>query len=302
MSKTFDHLLPVFRPYARWPAEKRVGWIRQDRWINYTRAEQILGRLAALLDYPPRDRMPCLLLFGVTGMGKTHLVQKFLRDHPSCFDESTGLIRRPVACIQMPPSPNERDFYEELLVGLRAVLPAKLSVTALRQRARVLARQLAVRMLVIDEIHSMLAGTFREQRIFLNSLRFLANDLRIPLVCLGTQEAKQALMTDQQLADRFDAFELPAWGDDGALAQLLTSYRSLLPLREASDLCHPRLRSRLLSLTEGVTVRICRLLEAAAIQAIESGCERIDADLLSDELVTHNLISISDRRVRRTTG
>jgi hypothetical protein len=41
-----------------------------------------------------------------------------------------------------------------------------------------------VRMLVIDEIHSMLAGTFREQRIFLNSLRFLANDLRIPLVCL----------------------------------------------------------------------------------------------------------------------
>lgn len=65
------------------------------------------------------------------------------------------------------------------------MLPAKLNVTALRQRARVLARQLAVRMLVIDEIHSMLAGTFREQRIFLNSLRFLAKDLRIPLVCLG---------------------------------------------------------------------------------------------------------------------
>jgi hypothetical protein len=107
-------------------------------------------------------------------------------------------------------------------------------VTALRHRARVLARQLEVRMLIIDEIHSMLAGTFREQRIILNSLRFLANDLRIPLVCLGTQEAKQALMTDQQLADRFDAFELPAWRDDGALAQLLSSYRSLLALREAS--------------------------------------------------------------------
>jgi hypothetical protein len=45
MSKTFDHLLPVFRPYAWWSAEKRVGWIRQDRWINCTRAEQILGRV-----------------------------------------------------------------------------------------------------------------------------------------------------------------------------------------------------------------------------------------------------------------
>jgi hypothetical protein len=126
-------------------------------------------------------------------------------------------------------------------------------------------------MLVIDEIHSMLAGTFREQRIFLNSLRFLANDLRIPLVCLGTHEAKQALMTDQQLADRFDAFELPAWCDDAALGQLLTSYASLLPLRRASELCAPKLRKRLLSLTEGVTVRICRLLEIAAVRAIESG-------------------------------
>lgn len=45
-----------------------------------------------------------------------------------------------------------------------------------------LARQREVRLLVIDEIHSLLAGTYREQRILLNSIRFLANDLRLPLV------------------------------------------------------------------------------------------------------------------------
>ena len=101
----------------------------------------------------------------------------------------------------MPPSPQERDFYEELLAAMDAALFAKLSVSQLRQRVRVLARQLGVRMLIIDEIHSMLSGTFREQRIFLNALRFLANDLRLPLVCVGTPEAKQALLTDQQLAD-----------------------------------------------------------------------------------------------------
>jgi len=33
---------------------------------------------------------------------------------------------------QMPPSPNERDFYEELLVGLRTVLPNGLSVAGPR--------------------------------------------------------------------------------------------------------------------------------------------------------------------------
>ena len=41
---------------------------------------------------------------------------------------------------------------------------------------------------------------------FLNAIRFLANDLRILLVCVGTHEAKQALTTDQQLADRFEAW------------------------------------------------------------------------------------------------
>jgi Bacterial TniB protein len=78
---------------------------------------------------------------------------------------------------------------------MEAVLPVGLSSTNLRQRVRVLARQLEVRMLVIDEIHAMLSGTFREQRIFLNCLRFLANDLHLPLVCVGTNEAKQAIGT-----------------------------------------------------------------------------------------------------------
>jgi Bacterial TniB protein len=202
-----SHLHAAYRAYALLPASERIQWIRQDRWIHYSRAEQVLSRLSDLLTYPTRDRMPCLLLFGPTGMGKTRIVQKFLREHRSSFDDVTGRTRLPVVAVQMPPAPSERDFYEELLVSMGCVLPIHQSVTTLRQRTRVTARQLEVRMLVIDEIHSVLAGTFREQRIVLNAIRFLANDLRIPLVCVGTHEAKQALMTDQQLADRFEAWE-----------------------------------------------------------------------------------------------
>ena len=109
-----QHLQPAFRHYAMLSSEERASWIRQDRWIGYPRADQILKRLQELLSYPPRDRMPCLLLFGATGMGKTRIVQKFLRDNRSSFDEITGTTRVPVAAIQMPPTPWERDFYEEL--------------------------------------------------------------------------------------------------------------------------------------------------------------------------------------------
>jgi hypothetical protein len=68
--KVFDHLLPAFRTYALLSAEERICWIRQARRINYSRADQILTRLADLLAYPPRERMPCLLLFGATEWAK----------------------------------------------------------------------------------------------------------------------------------------------------------------------------------------------------------------------------------------
>jgi hypothetical protein len=125
-------------------------------------------------------------------MGKTRIIQRFLREHDSHFDEVRGTTRLPVGAVQMPPTPGERDFYEELLVTMGVVLPSGLSSTNLRQRVRVLARQLEVRMLIIDEIHAMLSGTFREQRVFLNCLRFLANDLHLPLVCVGTHEGVPA--------------------------------------------------------------------------------------------------------------
>jgi hypothetical protein len=235
-------------------------------------------------------------------MGKTRIIQKFLRDHRSRFDEKIGKTRLPVVSIQMPPAPAERDLYEEILAAMGGIFAYSTSVTALRHRIRVLARQLEVRMLVIDEIHSLLAGTFREQRIVLNAIRFLANDLRIPLVCVGTHEANQALMTDQQLADRFEAAELPAWEDDQFFHQLLLSFESILPLRIASDFRDPKVHKRIVSLTEGVLVRICRLIETAATEAIRSGQERIDLSSLKDDLVTESLVSITDRRNRRASG
>jgi hypothetical protein len=130
----------------------------------------------------------------------------------------------------------------------------------------------------------------------------MANDLRIPLVCLGTDEANQALMTDPQLADRFAAAELPAWEDDAAFEQLLLSFESILPLRQPSEFRDPKIRQRILSLTEGVLGRICRLMETAAIEGIRSGEERISLPLLKDDLVTESLVSIADRRTRRFAG
>ena len=46
-------------------------------------------------------------------------------------------------------------------------------------------------------------GSYRQQRILLNAIRFLANDLKLTLIRAGKADAKRALATERQLADRF---------------------------------------------------------------------------------------------------
>jgi hypothetical protein len=63
-----------------------------------------------LLAYPQRERMPCLLLYGATGMGKTKILRKFLRDHPTTFDNRLGITSARAVAMQMPPDPDEKSL------------------------------------------------------------------------------------------------------------------------------------------------------------------------------------------------
>lgn len=293
------HLDPAYRKFAGLPDDERIAWIRADRWIGFDQAGLALARLENLLTYPARDRMPCLLIYGDTGMGKTKIVRKFERAHPPKFCQVTGVDRRPVVVAQVPSEPLERDLYRELLSSMGA--PAMAGGTLAREKdvCRALLRTVGAKMIILDEVNGMLAGTYRQQRIFLNAIRFLANDLRVPLVCAGTDLARQALLTDAQLAERFEAFHLKPWKNDAAFAGLLKSLGHILPLRESSDLTGPATRARVHALTSGVTARIFRLIETAAEAAVHSGRERLDAESFGDDLVLP-LVSMTQSNRRRS--
>ncbi len=81
----------------------------------------------------------------------------------------------------------------------------------MEQAALRIMEAIGVQVLVIDEVHNILAGTYREQRIVLNTLRFLSNRLQISLVCFGVNDAREAIGGDVQLARRFDQLTLSRW-------------------------------------------------------------------------------------------
>jgi len=270
----FPHLYPAARPLAALSAEDRIHRIRADRWISCPRAEAALVKLETLMSFPERARMPNLLIVGESGMGKTMIIEKFTRDHPANFDESTGRLHMPVVAVQMVSGPDESRFHRRILAAIGAPEPPRATLGVLESLALRLLSELRPGMLVIDEIHSLQEGTIREQARFLNMLRFLGNELRVPLVCVGTAQARNALRTDDQLVRRFEAFALPPWREGEDVTGLISTLQRTLPLRRESQI-DERMLTRIPSVTGGITAGIFPVMSQLAIAAIESGEERI---------------------------
>ena len=279
MSKSGDtataHLAPSVRELLVLDDEARIQSMQRDRWIDYGRASAVLDRLDHLLTTPQRDRMPCLLLHGESNIGKTQIVRKFIRDHPSTFDEERGVELRQVICMQMPPLPDQKRFYSALLFEIGAPHSPKASVTDLEGIARTLLRGMKPRLLVVDEVHHLLAGNYREQRAAMNLLKYLANDQKMCVVLVGTADAVVALQTDAQMSSRFTPMELPRWSETEEFRRFLHAFEKLLPLKRPSSLAQRDSVQFVLATTSGLTGAVANMLTRAAVFAIRDRSESI---------------------------
>ncbi len=268
------HLHAGARQVALLPDWERLRHVRAERWIGYSRANEALDRLEELLAWPARQRMPNLLLIGPTNNGKSMIVEKFRRLHPPIPHPDREEI--PVLVMQMPSEPSVIRFYVALLAALGAPLRPRQRLADLEQVALALLRATGVRMLVVDELHNVLAGRGDVRREFLNLIRFLGNQLRIPLVGVGTREAYLAIRSDDQMENRFEPFPLPLWQPGPEAFSLLASFAASFPLRRPSPIATEEMAVYLLTRSEGTIGELTRLLTDAAVAAIDSGEEAIN--------------------------
>ena len=177
--------------------DERMAKIRGTRWIRY--AEQIGAKLDELLRLPKTHRMPNLLIVAETNNGKTALISHFVHQHPAQLSAPRTISRIPVMAVQAPPVPDERRFYQAILTLAYAPFRPSHNVAQLQSEALRLLATLKVRLLIIDEIHHLLGGPLLRQRSFLNVIKYLGNELQIPIVAAGTDDAFNAIQTDPQL-------------------------------------------------------------------------------------------------------
>jgi len=264
------------------PNEARIEHINKQVFIPYERAVSILEEMEDLLSHPKLNRMPNILIIGRSNNGKTEILREFLKRHPAEDRDELDTVYAPVVYIQSPPGPSEHLFLNKMLMMLGVgVKQNSSSEKKLLQLIQVLGR-VQTKILMIDELNALLAGSVTKQRFFLNMLKYLSNELNISIVAAGTVDAKQAVNTDKQIKSRFPIRPITFWNSDVKFRKLLASFEYILPLKKESEIYKGEVAKKLYGLSEGTIGELANIVRSSAKYAIETGEEKITMDVVKN--------------------
>jgi len=274
----YGHIKKEFRTLIQLGMDDRINSLYESIWINYPKTKEIIEQLTSLMSRPKKSRMQNLLIIGESNIGKTSIISQFTKANPDVViedEENVSKAVKSVVVVQFPASADERGLYISILEQFWAPLKATDPAVKLRHQALHLLRECGVRVLILDEIHNLLAGTAAKQRIVMNVLKSLGNELQISLVGVGTSDAALILQSDPQHMSRYDIVKLPKWELDKSFRALLKSFEERLPLKEPSNLILKEKALLLFTYSKGNLGDLHRLLIDCAKQAIETGEEKI---------------------------
>jgi hypothetical protein len=258
--------------------DERIAHIDKEIFIPYSRAAEILAEMEDLLVHPKVNRMPNLLIVGRSDNGKTEILREFLKRHPAEDRRDMDVVHAPVIYIQSPPGPTEHLFLNSLLMMLGVSIRQNDTPDRKLLQLMEILRRIQTRILMVDEINALLAGSVTKQRFFLNMLKYLSNELQISIVAAGTADAQQAIRSDAQILSRFPSRILPRWQQGDAYRKLLHSFEYVLPLKLSSEIYKGELPAALYGLSEGVIGRLAKIIRSTAKHAIQTKVEKITLD------------------------
>lgn len=277
---TYNHLAPDVEPMIELPSAHRASLMLADRFIVHDRLLPIMNHVEFLRFSPVQSRAAGLVVYGRPGSGKTMLAKAILRRYPREPASPTAAATRPVLMISMTGAREAKTLHNRILTALDCPLSAHATGSDRERLVLRLCRAAELQLLVVDEIQDILTSTPRQQRIALDAVKFLMNELSLPILALGTLEAKTAMEVDEHLNARFRYRELPEWKADALLAKFLEALEMRLPLKLRSCLSAPTMMKTLIEVSRGMLDVIVKTTCYAAAHAVEQSVERITPELI----------------------
>lgn len=301
-----DHLDVEVRPLAELDNKARIHRIQSLNWIGYKRVFRLLERMEWLFDHARVDRMPNMLIIGESMSGKTTLANRLQALHPAEIDRSVHTDVRPVLYTQLTTLPTPTEFLQSILEALDVPYQHSARVPRLLGQIKKIVPAIGTRVLIIDELDHLIRGSATKQRDLRDQIKLLGNELKLPIIGIGTYQSRSAFDSDQQLKNRFQVWELPPWkpskkNEQGIedlenLAALLKTWQSTCPLRKPSNIVTAECMSKMHQDTLGYMGYMMRYLMDAAEYAINSGEECITLETFTKMNFFHEK-EIATRRV-----
>lgn len=262
--------------------QSRIDYIMRPKWVSYPLADELFRRIDGVSKQNRLEgsRIRNLIIHGDPGNGKSFLVQTYRKVaiQRSLEEEKDLPIEDrtvPVVVADFPVVPDERRMYSQILKAANIPHSTKAPAQHLANQIVSIFREIRVQLLILDEFHNSLMGPTKQQRRALVSLKNLSNELRLPIVLLGTTEARTALFVDAQFRTRFTEFGLPLWDKGAEIHRFLRNYERTLPLRGAASLTTVPVKSSVIARSKSLIGMMTLVVQLAAVEAIRSGSETI---------------------------
>lgn len=272
LESAFHHLSPQTQKAASLQPSARIEIIRGDWVIRHAAVAHGLNAARWLLEGPRRTRTTGLLVTGEVGAGKTTLAKLIKRLYPV----SPGSNDEPVVMISLTGARHMRTVYGRILESLHGPVKATHHTSDREVAALRLLRAVRCGGLIVDEVQDVLAGSTNEQRRTLDGLKYIMNEVQLPIIATGTPAAAEAFRSDKHMEKRFNRITLPTWSVGPELAALLTSVSRILPLRNPYCLTSAGVMEFLVKESEGSLHDMMMLIRHAAVAGVISGDECIN--------------------------
>lgn len=281
----------------------------QDDWRIMTNLQRILivenmrfgherfNVLLKKIDYCARfgieimsKNPPCLAILGNTGAGKTTLIDTWLAKAPLSEVETPEGTCIPYLYVLVPSSPNKKGAISAFLRALHDPNPTRGTEWDMIARVHRLIKGCKVHIIFVDEFQHMVdKDTQRVIHSVADFLKDIINQSHRPMILIGKLGEAETILEGNDQLDRHigTPLVLSPFEWDRHRSETIKEFRTLmrdidavLPL-DKSNLQDEETAFRLFYASDGYLGWVIEIIRAAAIRAIDTGCNTLNMSLLA---------------------
>lgn len=290
---------------AHWKVVEQMGLVIRDGYTyrnpatpDYKKAQiefyrQSMEGAIVPITLPKPSTAPSFSIFGVTGMGKSSIVERILSFYPQALAHPAHHFMQLVWLkVDCPMDGSLKQLLLAIVMQIDTLLGTS-HFDVVKKRTEIdklvldvakISAQHHLGVLIIDEIQHLLDASGVGPARMLNFFVTFANEVKVPFVLVGTPKAKKMLSVLPRQARRASDAGTIYWERMKPDMQWQYFIESLWPFQWTSKPTPltEELSKAMYDQTQGITALTVRLYQLIQLEAIRSGKEAITTRLISN--------------------